>query len=320
MKQNNQGQIRKKKVHRQQNLITLLCLACITFAGGWSVYATKADKAVKTGNVVSANSSSENDVYSSSDTEKISSANDVYSSENEESSDKDSEISSDSESSDDSKTESSESEADSSESKADSNSEHPYSEPTDKEDDLSDAVFIGDSRTVGLRNSSTMPKADYYCAVGLHIDTVMTEKDITLDNGNPGTVIQAVAQKQYKRIYINFGTNELGWPYVNVFQEKYKELIEKLKEIQPNATIYAEGVLPFTASKDAEGGAVNNANAKKFSQAIKETAEQCGAKYLDCSKAVADENGYLPEDASTDGIHLNQEYCLYWQNYIIDNT
>lgn len=317
MKQNNQGQIRKKKVRRQQNLITLLCLACIAFAGGWSVYATKADKAIKTDNIVPASSKAESSMYDKSSDENNSSANDMYNSEKEQSSEEnsDSELSSDP--SDDSETESSEIDSSTTD---ESKTEHPYSEPTDKEDDLSDAVFIGDSRTVGLRNSSTMPKADYYCAVGLHIDTVMSEKDITLDNGNQGTVIQAVAQKQYKRIYINFGTNELGWPYVNVFQEKYKELIEKLKEIQPNATIYAEGILPFTAAKDAEGSAVNNTNAKKFSQAIKETAEETGIKYLDCSKAVADENGYLPEEASTDGIHLNQEYCLYWQNYIIDNT
>jgi lysophospholipase L1-like esterase len=91
-------------------------------------------------------------------------------------------------------------------------------------------------------------------------------------------------------------------------------------EAQPDAKIYCVGILPVTASQDAKGESVNNTNAKTFSTAISEVAAEVGAEYLDCSAAVADENGYLPEDASTDGIHMTSEYCLYWQDYIVDNS
>ncbi len=112
----------------------------------------------------------------------------------------------------------------------------------------------------------------------------------------------------------------MGWPYVDTFKEHYSTLVETIMDLQPDAEIYCVGILPLTASQDAKGESVNNTNAKTFSVAISEVAADLGVNYLDCTSAVADENGYLPEDASTDGIHLNSEYCLYWQNYIIDNT
>lgn len=282
------AQIRKKRVKTQQNFITLLCLCCIVFVVGWSVYAVK-----NQGAEISA------DIKNSSAAKSESSQTDSTP---------------DSSKPDDSIIDST------ADSAADNNSGSEYAYVSDTSDDLSDAVFIGDSRTVGLMNSTDKPKATFLCAVGLNIDTALTSADITLDNGSTGTITQALSQKQYGRVFISFGTNEMGWPYIDTFKEHYSELVKSIAELQPNAKIYCVGILPLTASQDAKGESVNNTNAKTFSNAISEVAAQLGYNYLDCSAAVADENGYLPEDASTDGIHMTSEYCLYWQNYIIDNT
>jgi len=190
----------------------------------------------------------------------------------------------------------------------------------DDADDLSDAVFIGDSRTVGLQNNCDKPKATFLCSVGMHIDTVMTDQNITLSNGNAGTVIDALGERQYGRVYINLGTNELGWPYIDTFKDCYTQLITKIQEIQPDAVIYAESILPVTASRSLQGDAINNTNVATFNQAISEVAQQTGINYLDCTSAVAGADGTLPEEASSDGIHLMSEYCDKWLNYIIDNT
>ena len=282
------AQIRKKRVKTQQNFITLLCLCCIVFVVGWSVYAVKNQGAEVPADIK--NSSAAKSESSQTDSTPDSSKPD------------DSIIDS------------------AADSAANNNSGSEYASTSDTSDDLSDAVFIGDSRTVGLMNSTDKPKATFLCAVGLNIDTALTSADITLDNGSTGTITQALSQKQYGRVFISFGTNEMGWPYIDTFKEHYSELVKSIAELQPNAKIYCVGILPLTASQDAKGESVNNTNAKTFSNAISEVAAQLGYNYLDCSAAVADENGYLPEDASTDGIHMTSEYCLYWQNYIIDNT
>lgn len=293
MEQDNNAKLarqRKNRVRAQQNFITALCLGCMLFTVGWSVYAVKEDKTAAAGTSNSSVAKSE------SSSEKDSSKADKKNKDGKDES---------------SKTDSS---------TAEINSAGDYSKPSDTEDDLSDAVFIGDSRTVGMMNSTDKPKATFLCAVGLNIDTALTSADITLENGNYGTIPDALAQKQYGRVYIAFGTNEMGWPYIDTFKEHYTALVSRIIELQPTAEIYCLGILPVTVSKDAEGASVNNTNAETFSQAISEVAVQLGVNYLDCSAAVEDENGYLPEEASTDGVHLNSEYCLRWQNFIIDNT
>jgi len=292
MDPNKKALLRKKRVRIQQNFITALCLACMIFTVGWSVYAAK----LEISEAEAANASNSSAASDSSAAKKKKNGSSGSGKKNK---------------------------ADSSAADVSSEDESsPYGENsvTDTDDDLSDAVFIGDSRTVGLMNSTDKPQATFLCAVGLHIDTALTDASVTLDNGNLGTIPQALEQKQFGRVYINFGTNELGWPYIDVFKEHYTALVQRIKELQPNAVIYAEGILPLTASQDMKGESVNNENALRFSQAIKEVAAEQGIEYLDCSPAVADGNGMLPEEASTDGIHMTSEYCLKWQNYIIDNT
>ena len=213
-------------------------------------------------------------------------------------------------------------ENESSESNADNSSqaESMVDESSIDESLTDSSVFIGDSRTVGLQNNCDKPKATFLCSVGMHIDTVMTDQNITLSNGNAGTVIDALGERQYGRVYINLGTNELGWPYIDTFKDYYTQLITKIQEIQPDAVIYAESILPVTASRSLQGDAINNTNVATFNQAISEVAQQTGINYLDCTSAVAGADGTLPEEASSDGIHLMSEYCDKWLNYIIDNT
>ena len=282
---NNLRNIRKKRATAQQSIVSLSCLVCIAFAAVWGFHAGSSNsKAVEAKKMSTSSSSAAVSESSESEAESSSLA----------------ESTADESSIDDSLT--------------DSEVIH------DDADDLSDAVFIGDSRTVGLQNNCDKPKATFLCSVGMHIDTVMTDGNITLSNGNAGTVIDALGERQYGRVYINLGTNELGWPYIDTFKDYYTQLITKIQEIQPDAVIYAESILPVTASRSLQGDAINNTNVATFNQAISEVAQQTGINYLDCTSAVAGADGALPEEASSDGIHLMSEYCDKWLTYIIDNT
>lgn len=296
--------LRKRRVHTQQNLVTALCLACMVFAAFWSFHAAAMEsRKAKTASADKENNSKPSQEIGTAVQTELSSGNDIIF-----------ESVSD--------TLSSMPLAENSEADMSSTAEtpHMYATPTDTADDLSDAVFIGDSRVVGMMNSTDKPQADFICAVGLNIDTVLTSYDIAQGDGTTGTLQQALAKRQYGRVYISFGTNEMGWPYIDSFKEHYTDMVKTIQTYQPNAKIILVGILPVTASKDMEGDSVNNANATLFTAAIQEVANEQGMTYLDCSPAVADENGYLPEEASTDGVHMTSEYCLYWQNYIIDNS
>lgn len=185
-------------------------------------------------------------------------------------------------------------------------------EGTAENDDFSDACFIGDSRTVGLELNADKPLADFYASQGLSVNNALTEQVVTLNNGNMGTVIDGAAQKQYGRIFVMFGINELGWPYPDNFTQYYVELIEELQAVQPDAQIYIQSVLPVSSKALEEGEVFTNENIDAFNEYVRQAAAQTSSVYLDINPYFKDENGSLPEDASTDGIHFGREYCLKW--------
>lgn len=179
-------------------------------------------------------------------------------------------------------------------------------------DDFSDACFIGDSRTLGLGLNCDKAKADFYASQGLNISSALTDQVIELQNGNMGTVLEAVAQREYKRIFIMFGINELGWPYPENFVEKYEELIEGIKAAQPNAAIYVQSILPVAASAVNNDAVFTNENINAFNAYVEQAANETGVNYLDINGYFKDNSGMLPEDAAADGIHFVRDYCLKW--------
>ena len=190
----------------------------------------------------------------------------------------------------------------------------------DIDDEFEDAAFIGDSRTVGLQMNTNIPKASFYASIGLNISTALSEPQVDLANGNKGTVLQGMQEKQFKRIYIMFGINELGWPNPDIFQEQYEELVTKIKELQPDATVYLQSILPVSYKALETNSVFTNENVDSFNELVKAAAENTKSEYLDVASVFKDANGALPEEASTDGIHLVHDYCNTWLKYIADNT
>ena len=184
-------------------------------------------------------------------------------------------------------------------------SEETPARVSDSPADFSDACFIGDSRTVGLSYNSGKPLATFYCATGLNVSSALDEANIELDNGNMGNVVDALGQREFGRIFINFGINEVGWPYLDSFQAEYEELINAVKAAQPSAKIYVESIIPVIAL---------------FNTAVKAAADKCGVEYIDISPAFVDASGALPEDAASDGIHLVKDYLVKWIAFLEQNT
>ena len=185
--------------------------------------------------------------------------------------------------------------------------------------DYSDAAFIGDSRTEALKTYGLLKGADYYTYKGLKVDTVFTEPCIDVD-GSKMTVMDAIGRKQYKRIYIMLGVNELGWVSTDIFIDDYGKIIDNLKETQPGATIYVQSILPVSAKKSEIDEIYNNPRINEFNGLIQAMAEEKGVTYLPVNTAVMDETGALPAGASTDGVHPNIDYCRKWTAYLDENT
>ncbi|MGN0633207.1 MAG: GDSL-type esterase/lipase family protein [Oscillospiraceae bacterium] len=279
---------RRKRLQIQQGVITFVCLALVVFVFSWLINTAvtgRKNGLLPVSGKVSDESSSKTDPSSSKAPVKNKSTSSAV------------KAAEDSSSEDDSSSQ--------------TEKDKPY-EGAAMKDDFSDACFIGDSRTVGLEMNGDKAKADFYASQGLNIGTAMTELVVTLDNGNLGTVVDGAAQRQYGRIFIMFGINELGWPYPENFVEKYVELIEAVKAVQPNAKIYIQSVLPVSYKAAEQNEVFTNENIDAFNEYVKQAADRTGTNYLDINPYFKDETGTLPEDAAADGIHFVREYCLDW--------
>lgn len=284
-------------------MVGVLCLAMLGFAFVWAVHnavqgfggGVKTDASVS----AEASDSSPSDSTSSDTSEK---------SESEDASDTDDSAASQADASED-------------ESAGEDSPIEYFPAVDDIDDDFGDAVFIGNSRTVGLGMNCGKPLATFYASTGLNVDTIATSATINLDNGTKGTVYDALGQKQFRRVFIMFGINEIGWPYWDGFETRYEAVIERVRALQPEAKIYVQSVLPVNSLAVNKDPVFTTENVDAINEYVRRAAEAQGAIYLDVNSVFREADGSLPMDAApTDGIHMVKKYCLVWLKYLADNT
>jgi lysophospholipase L1-like esterase len=200
-------------------------------------------------------------------------------------------------------------------------SSDPNTSSDDTETDVSafdDTVFIGDSRTLGLQMATGLTNATFLAERNMAVNRG-EEKFFRLSDGSKGTLYQALAEKQYQKVYVMFGVNELGWPEASTFADSYAIMLDRIRESQPNATIYVQSILPITKERSDSDTIYNNTNVNLFNEAIRQMVATRDVVYLDVASVFRDTDGALFADASTDGIHLTFEYCGRWLQYLADH-
>lgn len=194
----------------------------------------------------------------------------------------------------------------------------PDLDELDREDDdyFADAAILGNSLVDGLRIYSKLASPDYFCATSVSVVSAMNSKTQTLSNGSSGTLVQALCQKQYGKIYIELGINEIGYD-VDYFISLYSEMLDTIITAEPNADIYIMSLLPVTMSKSSVSGTVfNMSRIKKYNEALYDLAKEKKCYYMDLCSALAGDDGYLPESWASDGVHLKPEYYSLWEECI----
>lgn len=194
----------------------------------------------------------------------------------------------------------------------------PPSDPVDLTY-FDDAVFIGDSRTEGLFLNTSLSNAMSFAHMGLMVDTVFT-KPLFNVNGEKVPVIDAMKKAEFSKVYIMLGINETGWAYSSIFIQKYGEIIDAIREINPDALIYVQAIMPVSQKVSSTHSYVKNPKITEYNQLLLQMAEEKQVYYIDTASAVAGEYGSLPDDAAPDGIHLVRSYCQRWLDYLMTHT
>lgn len=189
---------------------------------------------------------------------------------------------------------------------------------TVEDDYFSDAVFIGDSRTVGMYEYGELEEiATFYASTGLTVYKLFDSAIVSVPGQKQKiTVEEALQNNSFSKIYLMVGINEMGTGTVETFIEKYKEVAAHLQELQPEAILYIQGIMKVTTKRSEQGDYINNEGITARNEELEKLADNSRIFYLDVNPVICDETGGLVEDYTFDGVHLKAKYIQIWKDYL----
>lgn len=181
-----------------------------------------------------------------------------------------------------------------------------------------DALFIGDSRTVGLYEYGGLGNAEVFAHSGMNIYKIFKE-EFALRSGEKVTLEEALQKRSFGKIYIMLGINELGYSFEQTV-ERFEEAVAQLQKLQPDAIIFIQANLHISKEKSEESDIFTNENINKYNDAIHQLADGEKIIYLDANPLYDDEDGALSTEFSSDHAHILGKYYVDWVDYILQNA
>ena len=180
-----------------------------------------------------------------------------------------------------------------------------------------DALFIGDSRTVGISEYGDLDNATFFADTGLNIYDIY---DTSISVNNKKVKIgQLLSTNKYGKIYVMMGINELGYN-LDKTAKKYEEFINFIKEKQKNSIIYIKANLHVTKTKSESDKIFNNQRINKYNGKIKEFADDKKIFYLDINEHFDDVEHNLNEKYTHDNVHIYAKYYTEWTNWLKEHA
>ncbi len=174
--------------------------------------------------------------------------------------------------------------------------------------------FVGNSTFEGLHLYHVIDNGAWYTRVGLNVNTVYT----TPTEHGSVPIIDELNHGSYEGVLLMFGQNECGWPSLDTFLNKYRQLVEDVHARQPGAKVFLTGVPPVSQHvSDTSPYGVTNPHISYINSGLEAIAGSIPyAHFITVPSELIGPGGALPAEASSDGIHLNKTYLGYWANHI----
>lgn len=177
-----------------------------------------------------------------------------------------------------------------------------------------DALFIGDSRTVGIEEYGTFKYSTFFCTEGMNVYDIKKDK-VKVNGIGKLNLSELLSQKQFGKIYVMLGINELGYSREQTV-DKFGELIQTIREKQADASIYIQANLHVTKKKSSGDKIFNNKRINKFNREIAKFADNESIFYIDVNEYFDDKDGNLAKDKSFDEVHPLGKYYKNWCSWI----
>ena len=191
--------------------------------------------------------------------------------------------------------------------------------PQSDEDYFSDALFLGDSRTVGFYLYARIPGATYFARTSMNVYNAFDKKVSETSDTASYDLAELLTKKKFGKIYILLGINEIGYSYTSIVSN-YSKIIDYIKQYQPDAKIIIQSNMHVTKKKsDANPNTFSNTRIDELNRRLSQLADNKKVFYLSFEKIFDGADGAMSSEYSGDGVHLYGKCYKLWRDWMLEN-
>ena len=116
------------------------------------------------------------------------------------------------------------------------------------------------------------------------------------------------------------GINECGIGRPQSFFEQYRDVVNDIRSLQPDALIFLQGNLLVTQKKSNESKSITNENISARNKLISTLANQKDIFYIDINESSLCEEGALVPEYTWDQVHIKAQYYPVWKEFLLEHA
>lgn len=180
------------------------------------------------------------------------------------------------------------------------------------------SLFVGDYFLSQIHSLGYFEHSKFAYATGLDMNTMLTKKPLKLNDEYVTLSDYAGSYEDIEAVYIIISAESISWMDCPTFVKKYTAFAESIVSEFPDAHIYVQPILPVNEVKaEKRGYSVTNAKIDEINEYIISLAEEKSFWILDMRKQYKNENGFLPEEQTTNGIRFEKDFYKPWTDFIL---
>ncbi|MBO4887164.1 MAG: hypothetical protein J5589_02475 [Firmicutes bacterium] len=173
------------------------------------------------------------------------------------------------------------------------------------DDYFADALFIGDSRIVGLSEYGTIRNATFYAQIGI------SNAGLLESGALPGVL----SSGNYGKVYLCCGINNIGMGADTCFSD-FLDILDLVRTYQPDAIVYVMSNAYVTPEYWSEHPDFNNDEIRSYNYMLASLDDGDRTVFLNIAGLFESDYGFLEYESTFDGIHLTVDGYETWSYYL----
>ena len=186
------------------------------------------------------------------------------------------------------------------------------------EEYMKDALFIGEERTIGLRDYGHLSEATFFASSRLSVFDAM-EKKLPISDLDTISLRELLTVNEYKKVYIMLGMHDFSHPFESMVQQ-YQKMVSDIRHLQPSAIVFLLGNLHYMEEGSLADAAVSNKKIDALNEELKKLSDERIVFYLDINTVFDDEEGNLDVIYSFDNRNVYARHYVDWSDWILQNA